>query len=381
MAVVRCRMWQIAGMGSRRFRGDPRYNLDSVTAGFLPCAPEARDDSAVLERICSAYVKAIERQAQVSDPYRATPWWEEVRRQSLGPVRQALQSHDISTLQAMYRNFYRDPCSAGLIAVPFGMANAYFGKAISRIRRSYYLYDVLHRLEYWKAETGGRFPTHALATPDIGNPFGAFIEGVRIEAASPYRHYCAYRISSLLNSETPTVAEIGGGFGGMAFYLLRDRPDVRYFDFDVPESLALTAYYLMTAFPHLNFDLYGESRETTRAGERPNVSLLPLFELSNMAPQSVDLAFSSHAMSDIPRDALPEYLTQIARITRLGFLHIGVSAGPQWISDLMTAHEDRMPLVESRRSIWNTHRPSGLEDMECLYGMRHVDGVAIGHRG
>jgi putative sugar O-methyltransferase len=284
-------------------------------------------------------------------------------------------------VQAMYRNFYRDPWSAGLVAVPYGMVNTYFGQAIPKVHRSYYLCDVLHRLDHWKAETEGRFPVRTLATADIGNPFGAMVEGIRVEAGAPYRHYCADKVSGLLDSATPTVAEIGGGFGGMAYYLLRDRPDVHYFDFDEPESLALATYYLMKAFPQLSFELYGEDRNKSCADRKPDVTLLPLFELSRIPSQTVDVVFSSHALSDIPRDALPEYLTQITRVTRGYLLNIGVRGRKESIPDLMTANEDRLSLVERRRSGWNTNKPSGLEDIEQLYSVRGVDDIARGHHG
>lgn len=368
MAVMRCQMWKAAAEGSRRFGDDTRYNLGSVETGFLPSTLAFPDDSVLLERICDAYARATERRAPAPDPYGASPWWEEVRRQRLEPVRQALRSRQISTLQAMYRNFYRDPCSTGLIAVPYGMTDAYFGKTIPKLQRRYYLFEVLHRVDRWRSETGGRFPLSALAAPDVGNPFGAVIEGTRVEAAAPYRHYCAYKISGLLNAALPRVVEIGGGFGGTAYYLLRDRPQVHYCGFDVPESLALTAYYLMRALPHLSFALYGEEAEKAGIAD---VTLLPLFELPNAATQSADVTFSSHAMTDISRGSLAEYLTQVARITRHYFLHIGVDTAS--IPDAIKGRDDHFALMEQRRSGWNTHKPSGVADLECLYELRHTD--------
>jgi len=367
MVAIRRQMGKIAAEGKRRFGADPRYKLDSVTAGFLPCGSGHSDDFAMLDRICSAYARAIE--CRSPERYCVSPWWEEVRRQSLGPVLRALRSRELSVLQAMYRNFYRDPCSAGLIAVPYGMRKAYFGKTIPNLHRRYYLYEVLHRIDHWRAETAGQFPVSTLATPEVGNPFGAVIEGIRVEAGAPYRHYCAYKVSSLLDAGTATVVEIGGGFGGMAYYLLRDQPRVRYYGFDTPESVALTTYYLMRAFPQLTFALYGEHREPREA----DVTLLPLFELPSAARQSADVTFSSHAMTDISRDALAEYLSQIARVTRHYFLHIGVDPAAQSIREVIGGYDDRFSLVESRRSGWNTHKADGLEDLECLYQVRHVD--------
>jgi putative sugar O-methyltransferase len=370
MAAVRWRMWRIAAEGKRRFGADPRYDLDSVTAGFLPHVAEPSDDSAILHRICSAYAKAAGRSAPALDCYGASPWWEEVRRGSLGPVLAALRSRDVAVLQAMYGNFYRDPCSAGLIALPYAMSKAYFGKTIPSLHRRFYLYEILHRIKHWRAETAGQFPVAALAVPDIGNPFGAVIEGIQVEAGAPYRHYCAYRVSSLLGNGTDTVAEIGGGLGGMAYYLLRDHPRVRYCGFDLPESIALTTYYLMKAFPHLTFALYGEQRDTTAGVD---VTLLPLFELPNAASQCADVTFSSHAITDVSPEALAEYLTQIARITRRHFLHVGVDAAGQSIPGAIREHHECFQLVEARNSGWHTHKTANAQEFECLYGVRNFE--------
>ena len=75
----------------------------------------------------------------------------------------------------------------------------------------------------------------------IGNPFGAVIEDILVEEGAPYRHYCAQQVRSLLSSGKATVVEVGGGFGGMAYYLLRDAIGTRYIDFDVPETIALAS--------------------------------------------------------------------------------------------------------------------------------------------
>jgi putative sugar O-methyltransferase len=259
----------------------------------------------------------------------------------------------------MYRNFFRDPCSTGLLGVPFGMSKAYFGGTIKDIHRRFYLSHVLYRFDYWKAQTQSRFELRDLAGPGIGNPFGVLIGGTHINVGAEYAHYCAHRIDSMLDSKAATVAEIGGGFGGMAYYLLRDRPEVTYLDFDVPESIALTSYYLIKAFPKLKFLLYGEDRLTADAISQADVVLLPLFELETMPADSIDLTFSSHAMSDISSGAMVEYLEHINRTTRDCFLYIGKERTSESISDLFDQRGDSFKLSETRASGWHSHKVSG----------------------
>ncbi len=362
-------MWRLAYKGTRHFGNDPRYDLRRVSDGFASRVDDRSDDTALLERICTAYILAIEHQELAPSTYAASKWWSQVRHRSLGPVTNALRRKDIDVLRTAYQNFFRDPCSTGLIGAPYEMAGAYFGKTIRNIHRRYYLSDALYQIDYWASLTNGQFVLTDLATPNIGNPFGVVIDGTLIEAGAPYRHYCAQRLSGLLASEAAAVAEIGGGFGGMAYYFLRDRPGMKYHDFDVPESIALTSYYLMTSFPQLKFSLYAEKDSPEQAIAQSDVVLLPLFEMQRMTAESVDLTFSSHAMSDISCAALTDYLNHIARMTRRCFLHVGIERADEPTSEWISQCSPCFKLTEMRPSKWHHHKTSNAAEVERLYAI------------
>jgi putative sugar O-methyltransferase len=355
--AARWSMWRFASYGERRFRGDARFDLNSVTKGFQSRIDSSSDDTEILKRICAAYIKATEQQGSTSEAYHATEWWQAVRQRSLGPVVQALVTKDIESLRRMYRNFYRDACSTGLLSAPYGMAKEYFGGQMKDVHRRFYLSHVLCRFDYWMEQTKGRFTLHDLKGPGVGNPFGVVIEGTHVSVGSEYSHSCAQQISSQLGAKNPVVAEVGGGFGGMAYYLLRDLPGVTYFDFDVPESIALATYYLMKSFPNLKFLLYGE--EDLGAIARADVVLLPVFELARMPAQSVDLTFSSHAMSDLSPGVMAEYLRNIDRMTRDSFFYMGRQRGSEAIEALIKKEHTSFELAETHTSGWHSHKVSG----------------------
>jgi hypothetical protein len=359
--ATRLSMWQFASDGQRRFRGDARYDLQNVTDGFVSRIDDSDDDAKLLERICAAYISAVKQEQFASEAYGATEWWRQVRQQSLAPVMRALLTRDVDALGRMYRNFFRDPCSTGLLAAPYGMSQAYFGGEIKNVYRHFYLSLALRRIDYWMVQTDERFALCELDGPQVGNPFGVHIDGTHIRAGAEYAHYCAHRIVSLLDSESATVAEIGGGFGGMAYYLLRDRPRVTYIDFDVPESIALTSYYLLKSFPQLQFLLYGEAKLTMGAIAQADVVLMPVFELATMPAESVDVTFSSHTMSDISSEAMVEYLNNIERVTRDSFLHIGNQRAGESISALMCRRYNSLELAETRPSDWHVHKAFGAD--------------------
>jgi putative sugar O-methyltransferase len=359
MFATRLGMWKFAKHGELRFKGDHRYNLQNVTDGFASRIDTTEDDTELLERICAAYSKAIERQQFAPRAYRATDWWQQVRQHSLGPVIQALLTRDIPALRAMYRNFFRHSCSTGLLGAPFGMAKAYFGGNIKDLHCRFYLSHVLYRYDYWKAQTNGRFPLSDLYGPGVGNPFGVQIDGTHIHVGAEYAHYCAHRIDGVLPTGAATVVEIGGGYGSMAYYLLRDRAGLTYLDFDVPESIALISYYLLKAFPNLKFLLYGEEELTSQAIAGVDVVLMPTFEIAAMPAASIDVTFSSHAMSDLSAEAMEAYLNNIDRMTRDAFFCIGKKQASESISDLIDRRHRAFQLAETRSSGWHSHKISG----------------------
>jgi hypothetical protein len=360
---------EFAAESQQHFHSDPRYDLENVTRGFASRIDNSGNEAEILDRISVAYIKASEQQRFASSTWQATKWWKQVRQSSLQPVIQALEAHDLPTLSAIYRNFFRNGCATGLVGVPFGRSKEYFGSAIPDIDRHYYLGDALRRIDYWKERTGNRFTLDTLTGPPVGNPFGVEIEGTLVPIGSEYQHFCAQRVIGQLGHVSNVVAEIGGGFGGMGYYLLRDRPGVTYLDFDVPESIALTSYYLMKSYPSLNFLLYGEKKLTQEEISQADVILMPLFELERLPQRCANVTFSSHAMSDISPSTIGEYMKVIGRITQNCFLHIGNSRGANVISETVSRSHASLGLEATHPSSWYNHKNSKASEneVECLY--------------
>ena len=335
--------------------------MDSVEQGFAPRPQDSEGDTELLRRICNAYSKAMERQPGAPETYQPSPWWRLVEGGNLGPVKRALAAHDLDSLRAMYRNFFRDPCGAGLVGLP-AIANRF-----SRYKELF-LIDALHRIDFWQRRTAGRFPLADLAVPDIGNPLGVMIEGTKVRTSSEDQHFYARKIIDITGSAArPVVAEIGGGFGGMAYFALRDRPGLVYLDFDVPESIALASWYLLKAFPDLKATLYGEAPLNAETLNRSDIILMPGFMLPQMPDRSVDISFNSHVLSDMAAASIHEYLAQIIRTTRHSILHINGTESCRAISAWLAGNAAGFALVNQQPAEWNTARSLQPDETECLY--------------
>ena len=357
-------MRRFAARSERHFRGDPRYDLKNVTEGFSSRFDASSDDTALLQRICNAYARTVSHPDSAVACYEPTGWWKALRESSLGPVMQALAQSDISTLRMTYANFFRDRCANGLVGVPYGMANAYFRSGMQDVHRHAYLGDALYRIDYWISQTGGQFDLADLAGPAVGNPFGISIRGTLVRPGSEYQHYCAHEILKRLDRRPSVVGEIGGGYGGMAYYLLRDGWPLAYVDFDVPESLALASYYLMKAFPSRRFLLYGERELTVEALAASDIVLLPLFEMDRMPAGFLKLAFSSHTLGDLSDRAMAAYLASINRMTSGSLICCGDSRGVRKLSRLAGG---RLRQLEGRSTGWNTHKTRQANEGEYVY--------------
>jgi putative sugar O-methyltransferase len=268
----------------------------------------------------------------------------------------------------MYSNFFRDPCSTGLVGLPIDMPGALFGATIKDKHKKYVLADVLHRYDLWKQRTQGAYSLEVLATPLVGNPYGYTMDGVFIRAGGDYHHYYAHAIKQLLDSGTNrVVAELGGGFGGMGFFLLRDNPDVTYIDFDLPEAIALASYFLMKSLPGRPVTLYGETDFPKADFSQPGIFLMPSFEIAKIPSKSVAVAFNSYSLAEMSPATIRTYIEQIARITNTSFLHVNHNRNAVLSADNFGVEDYGFTLVNRALAGWTLGINPTSDEFEYLY--------------
>jgi hypothetical protein len=360
--------------GKARFADDSRYQLHFVDQGLREHLTDTTDDTILLRRICDAYRKAVEQERTASETFRANRWWRLVQTANLRPAMAALANGDIDALGAMYRNFFRDPCGSGLAGLP-GIASRVYGspspKGSLRVSENYkqlLLIDALHRQDLWNSRTGGRYSLASLAIPPLGNPFGVMLEDHLIRTGSQDQHFYARRLIELVEGlKQPVVAEIGGGFGGMAYYLLRDCPRVTYLDFDVPETIALASWYLLRSFPKLKATLFGEAELSARTISSSDIILMPAFTIGDLPDRSLDASFNAHVLSDMSEASIREYLAAIVRTTRSHLLHLNRAEGSQAIADCLSRDAADFRLITQQAAAWNSARTLRNDEVECLY--------------
>lgn len=358
----------------KHYERDPIYqeNLRNLARCFEDREDASAGDDALLKRIASSYQEAARDLNHHPEVFRPSNEWLPIYKHNLREIIKALEESDLAALNGMYRNFWRDPCSAGLVGLPVDMKKSFFNKSgkIGYIDRIYYLNDSIHRFNLWKKLLGQRYPIEALVSPPIGNPYGYFVGNTFIKAGADYQHFYATRINDLL-ADVPgrkVVVEIGGGFGAMAYYLMRDSTDATYVDFDLPENLALTSFYLMKAFPEKKVLLYGEADFSQIDLSDYDIVLMPSFQLDKLKDGTANMVFNSYSLAEMSPQTIRHYVLQSAKlITDGGWLYHVNHTRHSLVSAKGFPVPDSLSLVSEEFAAWNLGRNSDMDEYEFLY--------------
>ncbi len=220
---------------------------------------------------------------------------------------------------AYLRNFFRTNAISGMWDEP-GMIFSSFSK-LSRAEAAFKNGIMNAHYRSWleaipSADLGG------LDAPHVGNPWGYMFKGhLLYEPVFEYSYQAHYINGLLAHLNSPVVLEIGGGFGGLAYHLLRNRGKrLRYVGIELPEKMLLQAYYLRSVFPDSRIFSYDGSGWPKNA-EDYDVILLPNYVLPGVPSSYADMVLNFRSLPEMSLATITEYIRQIDRIGRLFFYH------------------------------------------------------------
>ena len=357
----------------REFQGDPNNDLNKIQKGFSRTENKINADPNKLHKIISAYQQAKKIQKKSAECFQVGNEWLPIYKKYMGTVMGALDSSNIESLRLIYDNFMRHPSTSGLHGMPVDMSDKYFDNAISLKYKKWFLYDSLHRINLWKGMLGDNALLSNLDSPIIGNPYGFYYDDHFIKVCSDYQHYYATRIDELTQADATTrrrfVVELGGGFGGMAYYLIRDASNLTYINFDLPENLALASYYLMHAHPDKKVFLYGDGKITIDVFTNYDVILLPNFEISQLPSGIVDLVFNSYSLAEMSNMTIRCYIHELCKSVKQGgyFLHVNHTRASLVNADNFEIDQQGFKLIYRIPALWNAARNLLMDENEYLY--------------
>jgi hypothetical protein len=279
----------------------------------------APEDHAVVQRIFEAYLRMKEAEVDAPPEYRPASIWEHQFERSYAPLHEALRRQDVDPFHYFLANFgaWRD-----YTGITWSTLHA---DATSWVRkRALENNTYLPLLVLWEWFYSSRKPVTALDFPRFGNQVGAFIDGQTFVTISsfPMQVYGSL-LAGLMRAkpERPVVAELGAGYGNLAYYLISQLKNATYIAFDLPETLCTAAYFLMKTFPERKALLYGEADYDQARHSSFDLIFMPSYSIESVGTKSVDVFLNYASLGEMTADAAANYLRFITRAAEY-FFHV-----------------------------------------------------------
>jgi hypothetical protein len=291
----------------------PASEIELLSPRQLPADPS---DLPTVERIVAAYRRAKADQIAAPAVYRPSSLWQH----HLDTAFAELGHGDITAAAKFLTNFAAWPIDTGIegsAALFYAWGNDDEGRA--RLRG---LFDVI--LRYWREHEACGRSLDALTYPRFGNQCGVLVDGDFVGLGAAFADVHASVLRDVLGDiHRPVVAEIGGGWAKVFYFLTRKlATDWCYVDLDLPEPLCCAAYYYMKAFPEKKVLLYGEGNLTTTSLRAYDLFFLPSFAIEALPDESVDLFMNKNSLGEMLPDTAHNFVGHIARATRGWFWHL-----------------------------------------------------------
>jgi len=268
------------------------------------------------ERLAAFFSHMIKDQKSVESVWKPAGEWQNYNEEK-NFLYSALLEKRIEDADHILKNFWRN--KLGLIVKEYATFEALSTgnknvttPFLKSILRNYIIWKDIYNLPVERLEL----------TAEVGSPWGCTIDNTLITPKATRFHHNAMQLKNLLTAcNGTTIAEIGAGYGALCHYLVREIEDVKYIDFDLPETIVLAAYYLLSNFPDKRIFLYGEGKFDASTITKFDILLLPNYTIAEFQNKSVDVFFNSFSLSEMSPEANKRYIAEIARITKGFFLH------------------------------------------------------------
>lgn len=315
-------------------------------------------------RIIKAYKLAKSKQALSHSKYQVGNEWRPIYDQFMQNSINTFLTGDVNSINYLFSNFFRLPVSTGLHGLHFDMVEKYMNEDRSILPDDLKIYmdSIVHNLNLL-IRNCPNITVDKLKRPNLGNTYGYYVDDHFISVCADYQYYQANKVLTLLKDiQRPKVVELGGGFGGFAYFLLRDRSDLVYMNFDLPEVLALASYYLLASHPDKKFALYGEIELENIDLNDFDAILFPNFEIEKIKENSVHMAFNSYSLAEMEIDAINNYISIFCNISNKFIYHLNHCSGSKLSSDLFPLNYSKFQLIHRSPALWGRHAHGGIID-------------------
>ena len=197
-------------------------------------------------------------------------------------------NNDLKILVDLFINFFQTNCGYGIMTPSFSEINQYD-------LESQILWDLDALLEFSEIE----FEDDMLFSSQIGAPYGLSIGNKIISPDSPRHLYFAQKLLKFNND----ILEIGGGYGGLIYFLNKLGFNNTYYNVDLPETLYISYYFLRKN--NIKCKLVTSDNFLIEKG---TVYLIPHFLLNKIQEKiQFDTFFNANSLSEMDINYVKQY--------------------------------------------------------------------------
>ena len=297
----------------------------------------------IVERIFESFSKMKEDQKEATDVYLPSSQWQRHLDNDYSNLTVGLKTKNLDKFHFFLSNFGTWKTYHGVESTTLIRDNM---KSLIRRR---YLKNVIfyQQLKTWQWFYNNRKQLSCLTYPTYGNQAGAFIDNEFVGVGSFFNEIYGSTLSNLMkDKKRPVLAELGAGYGKLAYFILRDISNACFIDFDLPETLCLAAYFLMKSWPNKKVLLYGENEYSIKSHSEYDLIFMPCYEISKIGQDSVDLFVNKNSLGEMTKEAVINYVNHITKSTRY-FFHMNHEIYPNIFTDNshgLLGHEYPIPM-------------------------------------
>lgn len=160
-----------------------------------------------------------------------------------------------------------------------------------------------------------------LDEPGLGNPFRIDYKGRSTSqdlCNSIHEFYSAAGANVSANCAW-NIAELGAGYGRLAYVFLRALPRCTYTIIDIPPALNVAQEYLTQVFPHetaFRFRRFQRYEDVQAEFESSRIRFLAAHQIALLPPKQFDLFVNISSLHEMTRQQIENYVQQIDRVCR-----------------------------------------------------------------
>jgi|GEM_PF-2477696 hypothetical protein len=265
-------------------------------------------DPGFLVQLCADYLAMKKVQEGLPRGWQPGVDWGPLLESSWAPVRKAMENNDTRFVDEFFKDMFRNDAIAGLWGGT-GMFERF--RDADRWTLLCRASQVLSHFLWWRQAYGR--DVERVRTVPLGRPWGWKIKGhLVVEPTLEYDGHAQDILRLVSEIPNPVVLEIGGGYGGLARQLVRERPDLAYMGVDLPENAALQAYFLSRALPDRAVALHANSAPGRIAPG--SLHLMPNWALRDLPKGVATVVVNFRSFAEIDTQGLEAIFGEISRL-------------------------------------------------------------------